>query len=263
MSATSTWKRRLTAGGVALAACAVFTLAQVQTTTAEKQGQATQQVKVERGKVVYIAGNEIIVKMEDGEVRHITVPNDARATVDGKEIGLADLQVGMTLEKTITTTTTPKSVQTVKTGTGTVMNVQPPNYATIRFEDGSVERYKIPKNTKFTIEGESKTAFDLKPGMKITATRIVDTPVTHVSQESRVTGTAPPPPPTPPVEGALLIQAPTPAPAPAKTEEPTPPPTQVAQAQKLPKTGSVVPLLGLLGLLFSGASIGVRLLRRS
>ena len=188
MSLTSTFKRRLTAGGIAFLACACFTLAQVQTTTTEKEGQATKQVTVERGTVTYIAGNDIVVKMENGEVRHVTVPDDAKAIVDGKEIGLADLRVGMKLEKTITTTTTPKTVQTVKTGTGTVLNVQPPNYATIRFPDGTVERYRIPKDTKFTIDGEKKTAFDLKPGMKITATRIVDTPVTHVSTQSAVSG---------------------------------------------------------------------------
>jgi len=262
MSATLTWKRRLAAGGVLFAAGASLALAQVQTTTTEKQGQPSTQVTVERGKVTYIAGNEIVVKMENGELRHITVPDNARATVDGREIGLADLRVGMTLEKSITTTTTPKTVQTVKTGTGTVVNVQPPNYATLRFEDNSVERYKIPKNTKFTIDGEEKTAFDLKPGMKITATRIVDVPMTVVSRESRVTGTAPPPPPTPPMEGALLIEAPTAAPAPAPAQaEPAPEPTQVAQA--LPKTGSDIPLLGLLGLLCFAASLGVRLVRRS
>jgi len=262
MSATLTWKRRLTAGGVVLAACAAFTLAQVQTTTTEKKGQASEQVTVERGKVTYIAGNDIVVKMENGEVRHITVPDDAKAIVDGREIGLSDLRVGMTLQKTITTTTTPQTVRTVKSGTGTVLNVQPPNYATIRFPDGTVERYRIPKDTKFTIDGESKTAFDLRPGMKITATRIVDAPVTVVSQQSRVTGTAPPAPPTPPMQGALLIQEPASAPAPTAAPAAAPAePTQVAQS--LPKTGSVVPLLGLLGLLFTGASVGVRLLRRS
>ena len=245
-----------------MVACAALALAQVQTTTTEKHGQPTTQVTVERGTVTYIAGNEIVVKMENGELRHITVPDNAKATVDGREIGLADLRVGMKLEKTIRTTTTPKRVQTVKTGTGTVLNVQPPNYATLKFEDNSVERYKIPKNTKFTIDGQEKTAFDLKPGMKITATRIVDVPMTVVSRESRVTGTAPPPPPTPPMEGALLIEAPTPAPAPAPARaEPAPEPTQVAQA--LPKTGSDIPLLGLLGLLCLAASLGVRLVRRS
>jgi len=147
-----------------------------------------------------------------------------------------------------------------------VVNVTPPNYATVRFEDGSVERYKIPKGTKFTIDGEQKTAFELRPGMKISATRVIESPVVEVSQQRSVTGTAPPPVPVeaPPIEGVLLIaeqrpQAIVAEPSPAPARAPAPEPA----AKKLPKTGSAVPLIGLLGVLFSGASFGVRLLRRS
>ncbi|MGE5362292.1 MAG: LPXTG cell wall anchor domain-containing protein, partial [Bacteroidales bacterium] len=147
-----------------------------------------------------------------------------------------------------------------KTGTWTVVNVQAPNFATVRFEDGSVERYAIPKGTTFAIDGQPKTAFDLRPGMKITATRIVLTPAVDVTKTAQVAGTAPKPA-TPPMEGALLIAAPAPSSAPtravAAASEPAP------AGRRLPKTGSVVPLIGLLGLLFSGASIGVRVLRRS
>ena len=273
MSATSTWKCRLTAGAILWIACAAVMLAQVKTTTTEKKGQAQQQVTVERGEVVYISGNEVVVRMENGEIRHVTVPDGARATVDGRQITLADLRVGMKLERTITTTSTPKSVSTVKTGTGTVVNVQPPNYATVRFEDGTVERYKIPKDQKFMIDGVAKTAFELKPGMKITATRVVTAPVVEVTEQKQITGTAPPPPPppaaTPPMEGALLIleRAPRPAPVPAAVPttltQPAPEPAPAPAVKKLPKTGSIVPLMGLLGLLFTGASFGVRLLRRS
>ncbi len=269
MSAMSTWKYRLAVAAVLWMACAAVMLAQVKTTTTEKPGQAQKQVTVERGEVVYISGNDIVVKMENGEVRNLTVPDGATAMVDGKTITIKDLKVGMKLERTITTTTTPKTVETVKTGTGTVVNVQPPNYATVRFEDGSVERYKIPKDQKFMIDGVARTAFELKPGMKITATRIVTVPSVEVSEQKRVTGNAPPPPPppaTPTLEGALLIMekpAPVPAPVPDTLAQPTPPPAPAPAAKTLPKTGSIVPLLGLLGLLFSGASIGVRLLRRS
>lgn len=265
MSATSTWKYRLAAGAVLLIACTAIMLAQVQTTTTEQQGQAKNQVTVERGEVVYISGNEVVVKMENGEVRAFNVPDGATGTVDGKTIGLSELRVGMKLQRTITTTSTPKMVETVKTGKGTVVNVQPPNYATVRFEDNTIERYKIPKDQKFMIDGQAKTAFDLKPGMVITATRVITVPMVQVTQQKQVTGSAPPPPPPPPtpaMEGALLImERPAPLPVPTPTAmagvEPAP------AAQTLPKTGSVVPLIGLLGLLFSGASFGVRLLRRS
>ena len=255
---------RLLAAAFLCVVCAAVMMAQVKTTTSEQKGASGKKVTVERGEVVYVSGNEVIVKMESGEIRHVTVPEGATGTVDGKQVTVKDLKPGMKLEKTITTTTTPKTVKTVRTGTGTVVNVMPPNYATVRFEDGAVERYKIPKGTKFTIDGQQKTAFDLKPGMKISATRIVEAPVVEVSQSSAVSGSAPPPPPpdVPIIIAEPAKPAPEPvaaAPEPATAAAPAPEPAP----KKLPKSGSVVPLIGLLGALFTGASFGVRFLRRS
>ena len=267
MSGTAIRKIRLIAGPVLWLACAVVLMAQVKTETTEAKGQATRKVSVVRAEVVYVSGNDVVFKMENGEIRHVTVSDTATATVDGKTVTVKDLKPGMKLEKTITTTSTPKTIKTVRTGTGTVMNVMPPNYATVKFEDGSVERYKIPKGTKFTIDGQQKTAFDLKPGMKISATRIVEAPVVEVTEASKVSGTAPPtpPPPPPPDVPIIIVAAPTPAPAPvaAAAPEPAAPAPAPEPAKKLPKTSSAVPLIGLLGLLFSGASFGVRMLRRS
>jgi len=268
MSSPRMIANRLFATAFLCIACAAVMMAQVKTTTSEQKATPSKQVTVARGEVVYVSGNEVVVKMENGEIRHVTVPDSATATVDGKTVTVKDLKPGMKLEKTITTTTTPKTIKTVRSGTGTVVNVTPPNYATVRFEDGTVERYKIPKGTKFTIDGEQKTAFDLKPGMKIAATRIVEAPVVEVSQSSAVTGSAPPapPPPPPPPDVPIIIAEPAkPAPTPvAAAPEPAPAPAPAAEPapKKLPKTGSPVPLVGLLGLLFSGASFGVRLLRR-
>ncbi len=264
----TTWKFQPAAGAVLWLACTAMMLAQVQQTTTEQKGQASRQVTVERGEVVYISGNEVIFKMESGEVRHVTVPDNAKAIVDGKEITLKDLQVGMKLEKTITTTSRPKTVETVRAGTGTVVNVQAPNYVTVRFEDDSVSRYKIPKDQKFMIDGQAKTAFELKPGMKITATRVVTVPVVEVSQQSQVTGSAPPPPPpppTPPMDGALLILEKVAKPEPvaaAVSREAAPAPAPSPAPEKLPKTGSAMPWIGLLGLLCTGLSFGLRRLRR-
>lgn len=247
-------------------ACVTLMMAQVKTNTTETPGRSGKEVTVERGEVVYVAGNDVVIKMEDGQIRHVTVKEGATATVDGKQITIKDLKPGMKLERTITTTTTEKTVKTVRAGTGTVTQVSPPNWVTVRFEDNSVQRYKIPKGTTFTIDGQKKTAFELKPGMKISATRIIEEPVVVASTDvSGVTGSAPPPPPPPPLEGALLIAekpTPLPAPTPATVTEPAAPSAPEPAPKKLPTTGSVVPLIGLMGLLFSGASFGLRLLRR-
>ncbi len=253
---------RLAAVAIILLACAAVTVAQVKTDTTTTKGAPTKQVTVERGEVVYVSGNDIIVRTENGEIRHFTAPEGATAMVDGKKITVKDLKPGMKLERTITTTSTPKTVKTVRTGTATVLNVMPPNSVTVRFDDNTVAQYKIPKGTTFTIDGEKKTAFDLRKGMKITATRIVEEPVVEVSTSRAVTGSAPPPPPPPPDVPILIAEKePTPAPPPAAEPAPAPTPAPEPTPAKLPKTGSVVPLIGLLGLLFTGASLGVRLLR--
>jgi hypothetical protein len=251
-------------------ACAAVLMAQVKTQTSEQKSAPAKQVTVERGEVVYVSGNDVVIKMENGEVRHITVPDGATGTVDGKTITIADLKPGMKLQRTITTSTTQKMVKTVRTGTGTVVQANPPNYVTVQFEDNEIQRFKVPKGTNFIIDGQKKTVFDLKKGMKISATRVVEEPVTEVSQAKSVTGTAPPPPPEMPANIETLLIAdvkPLPAPTPTTIETPAPAAAPAAAPEpapkKLPTTGSFVPLIGLLGLLFSGASFGLRLLRRS
>jgi hypothetical protein len=267
-----TLKYRLAVGAALWLACATVTMAQVKTQTSQQKAKVTKEVTVERAEVVYVAGNDLVVKMESGEIRHFTVPDSARATVDGREITIRDLKPGMKLERTITTTSTEKTVKTIKSGTGTVVNVMPPNSVILRFEDGSVQQFKIPKNQKFTIDGQEKTAFDLREGMKITATRVTEEPVVEVTTSRQVSGSAPAAPPVVPLQGALLIAETTPpaplpeptaAPAPEPSAAPAAAPATAPAAKKLPKTGSVVPLIGLLGLLCSGASFGMRMLRRS
>ena len=225
--------------------------AQVQTETSSSTGQATKTVTVERGEVVSVTGNDLFVKMENGDIRHFpNVPESARVTVDGQQLGIHDLKPGMKLQRTITTTSTPKTVTTVETVTGTVFWVSPPSAVSLRLEDGTVQQFKIPKGQKFTIDGKETDAFGLRKGMKVSATRITESPEVVVSQQRKVTGTAPTPPPA---DVPILVAKAQPAPA---------VPTETAP-EKLPKTGSMIPLLGLLGLLSLGMSLGLRILRKS
>ena len=232
---------------------AVSMSAQVQTTTSTSSGQSTHEVQVQRAEIVYVEGNDLVLKMEDGTIRHFpNVPESARATVDGKEIGIHDAKVGMKLEKTITTTTTPQLVTTVQSVTGKVWYIQPPNTVTLTLDNGENQTFKIPKDQKFNVDGQMVDAWGLKKGMKISATRIVETPVTNVSQIAKLTGTNPPTPPPPDMPILIVVAAPKPA------------PTAVAEAAppaELPKTGSFLPLFGLLGMLSLGSGFVVRMLR--
>jgi len=83
--------------------------AQVRTETNTTAAQPSHNVTIERGEVAYVSGNELVVKMEDGTIRHFAnVPESARVTVDGQELGIHSLKPGMKLQRTTIVTTTPK-----------------------------------------------------------------------------------------------------------------------------------------------------------
>jgi RNase P/RNase MRP subunit p29 len=241
---------------------AVSARAQVQSTTTRTSGTASKTVTVERGEVVTVQGNDLVVKMDDGTIRHFpNVPDSARITVDGRQLGVHDLKPGMKLQRTITTTTTPETIKTVQTVTGKVWNVIPPLSVILTLEDGTNQKFKIPNGQKFNVDGRMLDAFGLRPGMKVTATKITETPANVVSQHRQVTGTMPAPPP----EQTEAASA-TPPPAPPPADVPILIAEEVATGPgpsgNLPTTASQVPLVGLLGLLCLFASFGLRLVRR-
>ncbi|WP_457831762.1 hypothetical protein, partial [Staphylococcus aureus] len=55
---------------ITVALAASTSSAQVQTETTTSKGTASKSVTVENGQVVYVSGNNLIVKMADGSLRH-------------------------------------------------------------------------------------------------------------------------------------------------------------------------------------------------
>lgn len=237
-------------------AFAVSMSAQVKTQTTTKSGQAVHDITVERGEVVYVSGDDLMLKMEDGSIRDFhNVPESARVMVDGRELGIHDLKTGMKLERTLTVTTTPQTVTTVKSVTGKVWHVVPPSSVILRLEDGTTQQFMIPKDQKFMVDGRQTDAWGLKKGMTVTATKIVEEPVNVVEHQRQLTGSMPPPPPTPPANEPILIAAATPAPAPLLAP--------AASPGELPTTGSLLPLIGLLGSLCLLSALGLRVIRKN
>jgi IPT/TIG domain len=238
-------------GGVALCfALSLSAAAQVQTQKTETHGPATKEVKVERGEIVYINGNNLVIKMEDGSFRHFdNVPDSVSVMVDGKPVNIHNVKVGMKVEKQTITTTTPKVITTVQTVTGTVWHVAPPNTVILTMENGENQSFKIPKGQKFTVDGRETDAFGLKKGMKVQAQKVVEVPEVVMAQEIKRTGKMPPPPPEPKADLPMLVASAPPTPAPAETAAAEPAP------KKLPKTASNFPLIGLLGALLCASSV--------
>jgi LPXTG-motif cell wall-anchored protein len=242
-------------------ACALVSTgvrAQDVSSATTQKGPSTYETEMKSGTVVYASGNDLVVKLDDGEVKHFVVPESQTFTVDGKEVTVHDLKPGTHLTHSITTKTTPTLITTTRTIDGKVWYVNPPNMVILTLPDGTNKEYKVPKGQMFNIDGKQQSVFHLKKGMNVSAQVVTEEPVTHVSRATSVTGKAPPPP-TPPVPdtvAVLLIESPH---QPAQ-------PTQTAAApepapQALPKTGSEWPLVGLLGLGSLGAGILTRRVR--
>ena len=180
--------------------------AQVQTESTAKTGPSTKEIKVERAEVIYVSDHDLVLKMEDGAIRHIAdVPDNAKASVGGEELGIHELKPGMKLERTITTTTTPRTVTTVQSVTGKVFHVTPPTSVVLTLPDGTNQSFNIPAGQKFTFDGQQTDAFGLKKGMTISATKVVESPEAVVEEQRKLTGKMPPPPPAPPADIPILI----------------------------------------------------------
>jgi hypothetical protein len=246
----------LLCGGALCIAFSLTATAQVQSNTSVAQGQATKDVTIERGEIVHINGNSVIIKMEDGTLRHFdNVPDSVSFMVDGRPVNIHNAKVGMKLEKEVVKTTTPKVITTVQTVTGKVFAIQPPNWVILTMDNNENQKFNIPKGQKFTVEGRETDAFGLKKGMIVNAQKVTEVPETVVAQQVKRTGQMPPPPPPPKADVPILVVF-VPAPAPVETASAEPAPT------KLPKTGSDLPLIGLLGSLLCMVSLTSTAIRK-
>lgn len=165
--------------------------AQVQTQTTIQQGTSRQTVQVDRAEVLYASGNDLLLRMDDGRIAHVSVPDAVTVVVDDKQLTVRDLKPGMRLQRTITTATTPTTVTNIKTVEGTVSRVSPPNFVTLMMADGKPQRFRIPSGQRFVIGGNETDAFGLRKGMKLTATATTEIPATVIAQEVEHTGQMP------------------------------------------------------------------------
>ncbi len=226
----------------------------VSSTTTQK-GPTTYETTVRSGTVIYVSGNELLVKLHDGTSEHFVVSPTQTFTVDGKQMTIADLKPGTHLTQTITTHTTPKTITTTRTIQGKVWHVNAPSMVILTLPDGTNKQYNVPKGQIFNINGQKDTVFQLKKGMNVNATVVTEEPVIEASMSKSVTGVSPKPQPQAQVPndvGTLLVESP---------EQPTTTASAEAPPTALPKTGSEWPLVGLLGLGSLGAGILTRRIR--
>lgn len=216
---------------------------------------------MKNAEIVYVEGNDLVLKLENGKVEHLVVPSREKFTIDGREATVSELKAGTKLTQTITSTTTPRYVHTVRVLKGKVWHVNAPGSVILTLPDGTNQLYKVPSHATFTINGQKKTVFDLRKGMKLEATIVTDEPQTVVAYSKTNVGQAPAPA-TPPLLGVLLIQRTAPATQEVATAEEVPSSVTAEHVDTLPSTASNLPLVGLLGLLGLGSAVGLGTIRK-
>jgi hypothetical protein len=265
------------------AVIAAFTMFGMIATAQQQMPQTTKEVikgnpaiKTEKlhGTVEYVEGNTLVVRMSDGGIREFNVPEVRKFIIDGREVTVHDLKPGTKLNASVTTTRTPVIERTTTVGTGTVWWVAGQTVI-LTLPNGENREYKVNSNYKFNVDGNKEaTVAHLRKGMRVSAQKIVEEPRTEIASDTVVTGQAPPPPPAPRVAVTQVPPEPAPRqevaqarPAPAPAAAPAPAPVNEAREQpapaRLPATGSNLPLMGVLGVLFIFAGLSLRRISRA
>ncbi len=243
------------AGALVLVMAALGTApAQDSTVTTITHGQPSFDAQVKNAEIVYVEGNDLVLKLENGRAEHLVVPDNDRFTIDGKQVSVHELVPGTKLTQTITTTTTPRYVNSVRTIEGKVWHVNAPKSVILTLPENQNQVFNVPNHAKFIIDGQEKTVFDLRKGMKIKATIVTDQEHTVVESNKVAYGQAPQIA-TPRMTGVLLFLAPTEPPVTlASAEQP---------AETLPETGTALPLIGLGGSLVIAMAVALGAARRN
>jgi LPXTG-motif cell wall-anchored protein len=233
----------------------VFALAIVGFSGLAAAQQQTTTTETRNFEILSVAGNKVVVKGEKG-TQEVTVPPDFTLTVDGKPVTVAELKPGMKGTARITTTTTVKPVTVTEVREGEVMRVSG-NSIIVRsdrgiqmFSEADADR----RNATILRDGKPIPFTSLRQGDRLTATIVTSKPP-EVMTAQQVEAALKSVPAAAPAAAASAPSAPT-AKAPAAGAPPAAAPapagtattgTEAAPARRLPKTGSVLPMLGLVG----------------
>jgi hypothetical protein len=201
--------------------------------------------------VVWVEGNKVIVRGNDG-AQEITVPDDFRFDVDGRQVSVRELKPGMKGTATITTTTTVTPVHVTEVRNGQVLR-RVGNSLIIRDETG-VRRYTegeiAKRNVQMIRNGRPASFRDFREGDRLTATIVTEGPpevVTEREVAAMLTTPEPAPQPAPRVTKRTTVTLKPGSAAANATSDAAAAPSGTTSARRLPRTASPLRLVGLLG----------------
>ena len=183
----------MTVRRIIIAAWAVFSItagldAQTSTTQRTTGAKQVSEANSVTGTVVTIEGNLLLVRMEPkGYYQFFNVPPGRQFFIDGQPKMLSDLHPGTILTATVITTTQPVTERTTTVTNGTVWYASG-DYVVLTLANGETRDYTVPPSVQFMVEGKPASVKDLKKGMRVSATKIVEQPKAELSTTVIVTG---------------------------------------------------------------------------
>ena len=177
--------------GVALLITAGALQAQITSRTEEVKGAPTVITEKLTGEVVWVEGNTLVAKMlPKGYYAVFNVKPGREFIIDGVTKHIGDLKLGTVLTATVTTTTQPVTLRTTSNLKGRVAWVNG-TYVVLTVEKGENREFNVPDSFRFVVEGKPASVYELRPGMNVSATKIVQEPRTEISEKTVITGKAP------------------------------------------------------------------------
>jgi hypothetical protein len=183
-----TW-RPFVIGVVALCLAASAPAQTSQTKETVLAGTTVKAVQV-KGELVAKGSNWLIAKDSAGAYKFYTVQPGRKAIIDGVPKTLDQLQLGTMLTSTATITEKSLVNRTTTITNGTVYWASPKSII-VTLDNNENKQYAVPDGFQFDVDGKKLSAMELRPGMKLKGTKIVEEPVSMITQDVVVTGTAP------------------------------------------------------------------------
>jgi hypothetical protein len=188
--------------GISFGSVSLAAVAQQTTTTSTKPQGIQKTVDIDVAHVVYVSGDNVVLKNADGSLQLLGVAPDATISVDGKPVAPRDLKPGTLISHVHVNSVQQSAVTEVTQIDGTVLRVLTPTSVILRLGDGTVNRYTIPPHATFLGEdGRQMRSSELRRGMRVSATVVRTSAMDTHSRQTTVSGSVA----TPAQHGTLLI----------------------------------------------------------
>lgn len=146
------------------------------------------------GEVLKVEEGALVLKMQpDGEVRTSTPVEGRKVIVDGEEIPWEELEVGTVLSATVNFIPDPDMYEEVS---GKMIH-RVNQTVIMKLETGEVKQFTVDNDFRFYakgmgyVDGKAYPIQDLRPGIKVTATRVKADPAMVISPATPIMGKAP------------------------------------------------------------------------